>query len=258
MLRDCPKCRTAHLRPLGQGTERVEQALAKLFPKARTVRMDRDSTRRKGSLERMLEQIQAGEVDILLGTQMLAKGHHFPNVTLVGILDVDGGLFSLDFRASERTAQLIVQVAGRAGREERPGRVLLQTRQPDHPLLHKLIREGYPAFAKAALAEREEAELPPYSFQALWRADADDEESPALFLAQLGELALAHSETMALGPVPAPMPRQAGRYLQQLLLQSAGRKALHECVEDLIRSVPTLPEAKRVRWSVDVDPLDMY
>jgi len=258
LLRDCPKCRTADLRPLGLGTERLEQALAKLFPKARTLRIDRDSTRRKGSLERMLGQIQAGEVDILLGTQMLAKGHHFPQVTLVGILDVDGGLFSLDFRASERTAQLVVQVAGRAGREERPGRVLLQTRQPDHPLLHTLIRKGYPAFAKAALAEREEAGLPPYSFQALWRADAHDEQDPAAFLARLAALAEVHGETFALGPVPAPMPRQAGRFRQQLLLQSTGRKALHECVEDLIRQVPALPETKRVRWSVDVDPLDMY
>lgn len=258
LLRDCPKCRTADLRPLGLGTERVEQALAKLFPKARVLRMDRDSTSRKGSLERMLEQIQGGEVDILLGTQMLAKGHHFPNVTLVGILDVDGGLFSLDFRASERTAQLVVQVAGRAGREERAGRVLLQTRQPDHPLLHKLIHEGYPAFARAALAERKEAELPPFSFQALWRADGNDEAGPAQFLARLAGLAEGHGEVLALGPVPAPVPRQAGRFRQQLLLQSGERKALHECVEDLIRQLSALPETKRVRWSVDVDPLDMY
>ncbi len=258
LLRDCPECQTADLRPLGLGTERVELALAKLFPKAKTLRMDRDSTRRKGSLEGMLEQIQAGEVDILLGTQMLAKGHHFASVTLVGILDVDGGLFSLDFRAGERTAQLIVQVAGRAGREERPGLVLLQTRQPDHPLLRTLIREGYPAFAAAALLERREAELPPYSYQALWRADAQTEEAPALLLGRLAELAAGPSEVLALGPVPAPMPRQAGRFRQQLLLQSAERKPLHELVDRLILHLPSLPEAKKVRWSVDIDPLDLY
>jgi primosomal protein N' (replication factor Y) len=258
LLRDCPNCQTADLRPLGLGTERVEQALAKLFPKAKTLRIDRDSTRRKGSLEAMLDQIQAGEVDILLGTQMLAKGHHFPNVTLVGILDVDGGLFSLDFRAGERTAQMIVQVAGRAGREERHGIVLLQTRQPGHPLLRTLIREGYPAFAAAALHERREAELPPYSHQALWRAEANDAQTPALLLTRLAEWAAAHSEVTALGPVPAPMHRQAGRYRQQLLLQSASRKPLHELVDHLIRHLPNLPEAKRVRWSVDIDPVDLY
>lgn len=258
MLRDCPKCRTADLRPLGLGTERTEQALAKLFPKAKTLRIDRDSTRRKGSLEGMLDQIQAGEVDILLGTQMLAKGHHFPNVTLVGILDVDGGLFSLDFRAGERTAQLIVQVAGRAGREERRGLVLLQTRQPDHRLLRTLIREGYAAFAAATLKERQEAGLPPFSHQALWRADGKDEEAPAQFLTRLLELAGGQEEVLALGPVPAPMPRQAGRWRSQLLLQSTERKPLHDLVETLIRQIPDLAEAKRVRWSVDVDPVDLY
>ncbi len=257
-LRDCPKCRTADLRPLGLGTERVEHALAKAFPKARTLRIDRDSTRRKGSLKGMLDEIQAGRVDILLGTQMLAKGHHFPNVTLVGILDVDGGLFSLDFRAGERTAQLIVQVAGRAGREERPGLVLLQTRQPDHPLLRKLIREGYAAFAEAALEERREAGLPPYSHQALWRADANDEQAPILFLTRLLELACTQDEVLALGPAPAPMPRQAGRWRGQLLLQCPERKPLHELLEALIRQLPQIPEAKRVRWSVDVDPVDLY
>ncbi len=255
---DCPNCRTADLRPLGLGTERVERALEKLFPKARILRIDRDSTRRKGSLEAMLERIQAGEVDILLGTQMLAKGHHFPNVTLVGILDVDGGLFSLDFRAGERTAQLIVQVAGRAGREERPGGVALQTRQPDHPLLGRLIREGYPAFAEAALQERQEAELPPFSHQALWRAEANDAETPTLFLKGLLGLAGEDKEVLALGPVPAPMPRQAGRWRSQLLLQSARRKPLHVMVERLIRGLPGLPEARRVRWSVDIDPVDLY
>lgn len=257
-LRDCPHCHTADLRPLGLGTERVEQALEKQFPNARTLRIDRDSTRRKGSLEKMLDEIHAGKVDILLGTQMLAKGHHFPRVTLAGLLDVDGGLFSLDFRASERTAQLIVQVAGRAGREERPGLVLLQTRQPDHPLLLKLVRQGYSAFADAALEERREAELPPYSYQALWRAEAVAPEAASRFLARLGALSGAGGEVLVLGPVPAPLFRQAKRFRYQLLLQCNTRKPLREVVEHLICCIPQLPEARGVRWSVDVDPADLY
>ncbi|MDD5036796.1 MAG: primosomal protein N' [Methylococcaceae bacterium] len=259
-LRDCPNCRTADLRPLGQGTERVEQALARLFPQARILRIDRDSTRRKGSLERMLERVQSGEVNILLGTQMLAKGHHFPNVTLVGILDVDGGLFSLDFRAGERTAQLIVQVAGRAGREERPGLVLLQTRQPEHPLLRRLIREGYASFAEAALAERRVAGLPPYTYQALWRAEANDAQLPQRLLKRLCELAgdCHPGEVQVLGPVPAPMARLAGRHRWQLLLQSPRRRPLHGLVEFLVQRLPLFPETHQVRWSVDIDPVDLY
>lgn len=256
--RECPSCATADLRPLGAGTERTEQALAKLFPGAKTARVDRDSTRRKGSLEAMLEAIHAGEVDILLGTQMLAKGHHFPKVTLVGILDLDGGLFSLDFRAGERMAQLIVQVAGRAGREERPGLVLLQTRQPDHPLLNRLIRDGYAAFAEAALEERREAGMPPYAHQALWRAEAAEPESPARLLARLRTLAGSRDQVQVLGPAPAPMFRQAGRYRHQLLLQAATRGPLHECVDFLIGNLIELPEARRVRWSVDIDPANLY
>jgi primosomal protein N' (replication factor Y) len=257
-LRDCPKCRTADLRPLGLGTERTEQILAKLFPKAKTLRIDRDSTRRKGSLEGMLDTIHAGKVDILLGTQMLAKGHHFPNVTLVGILDVDGGLFSLDFRASERTAQLIVQVAGRAGREERRGLVLLQTRQPDHALLRTLIRHGYAAFAQATLQERLEAKLPPYSYQALWRVDGKDADTPNQFLLKLLECCSTQNTVLVLGPVPAPMPRQANRWRSQLLLQSTERKPLHDLVEALIQHIPHIPEAKKIRWSIDIDPADLY
>jgi primosomal protein N' (replication factor Y) len=256
----CPVCRTADLRPLGLGTERVEQALGQLFPQARILRIDRDSTRRKGALENMLEQARSGGADILLGTQMLAKGHHFPEVTLAGILDVDAGFYSLDFRAAERTAQLIVQVAGRAGRERRAGKVVLQTRHPDHPLLRTLIREGYPAFAEAALEERRQAQLPPHSHQALWRADADDPGAPEALLSKLRELALAHHarEVRILGPVPAPMPRQAGRWRGQLLLQSARRNPLHELVDHLLRHLPKLPEARRARCSVDIDPADLY
>jgi primosomal protein N' (replication factor Y) len=256
----CPICRTQDLRPLGLGTERVEQALAELFPKAQVARIDRDSTRRKGSLESILGEILAGRIDILLGTQMLAKGHHFPKVTLVGILDVDAGLYSIDFRASERTAQQILQVAGRAGRENQPGTVVLQTRHPEHPLLQRLILEGYPAFAAAALSEREQAGLPPFSHQALWRAEAADAEGATELLERLRDLAagLNPGAVQILGPVPAPMTRQAGRHRFQLLFQCTRRGPLHEVVESLVQRISELPEAKRARWSLDIDPADLY
>jgi primosomal protein N' (replication factor Y) len=207
-----------------------------------------------------LNDILAGRIDILLGTQMLAKGHHFPNVTLVGILDVDAGLYSIDFRASERTAQLIIQVAGRAGRENRPGVVVLQTRHPEHPLLKRLIWEGYPSFADAALNERQEAQLPPFSYHALWRAEGAEAEAPMNLLEQLRDLAGENNPGAVhiLGPVPAPMPRQAGRHRFQLLLQCADRGPLHGLVEHLVQCLSRLPEARRARWSLDIDPADLY
>ncbi|HUL10629.1 MAG TPA: primosomal protein N' [Methylococcaceae bacterium] len=260
LLTACPDCRTQDLRPLGLGTERVEQALAETFPKARVARIDRDSMRRKGSLEKVLGDILAGRIDILLGTQMLAKGHHFPDVTLVGILDVDAGLYSTDFRAGERTAQLIVQVAGRAGRESRPGSVVLQTRHPDHPLLRRLILEGYPGFAAAALEERQEAQLPPFTHQALWRAEAGKAEVPMRLLERIRDLAqeLNPGAVNVLGPAPAPMPRQAGRHRCQLLFQCSARGPLHKLVEHLLQRLSELPESKRARWSLDIDPADLY
>jgi primosomal protein N' (replication factor Y) len=258
--RHCTGCGGGELHPLGLGTERVEAALAEFFPNARVARIDRDSTRRKGRLQSLLGDIRAGKLDILIGTQMLAKGHHFPGVTLVGIIDVDAGLYSTDFRAGERTAQLIVQVAGRAGREERPGVVVLQTRHPDHPLLQVLVREGYPAFARAAAAERAAAALPPYAYQALWRAEAAQAEAPARFLGQLGALAgqQGGAALRVLGPAPAPLARRAGRYRWQLLLQSAQRAELHGTVERLLAAAPNLEDARRVRWSIDIDPVDLY
>ncbi|MBS1211772.1 MAG: primosomal protein [Proteobacteria bacterium] len=256
--RQCPECGVTDLRPLGLGTERVERILQKLFPQARTVRIDRDSTRRKGSLETMLDDVCAGRVGILLGTQMLAKGHHFPDVTLVGILDVDAGLYSADFRASERTAQLIVQVAGRAGRAERPGTVILQTRHPEHPLLVRLIHQGYPGFSEAALAERQGAMLPPFSHQALWRAEAKSESGPKALLERVREMAGRERLVQVLGPAPAPMPRRAGRYRSQLLFQCIERKPLHALINSIMEQLGEVPEAKLARWSVDIDPADLY
>jgi primosomal protein N' (replication factor Y) len=256
----CPACGCADLRPLGQGTERVEQALAEHFPEVERLRIDRDTTRRKGQLADLLQQARAGHGRILLGTQMLAKGHHFPDVTLVGILNVDQGLFGIDFRASERMAQLIIQVAGRAGRRDRSGHVVIQTHHPDHPLLQTLVRQGYPAFARAALAEREAARLPPASHIALVRAEAMEASLPADFLEgvrqQIQELGAADVEVW--GPVPAGMERRAGRWRAQLLLQSAQRGSLQRVLGNLVRQLEQARAARKVRWSVDVDPADMF
>lgn len=260
LIKLCPACSTGELQALGLGTERIEQTLAELFPQRNVVRLDKDTTQRKGALEGYLEQIHAGRADIILGTQMLAKGHHFPGVTLVAILDIDSGLFSIDFHGAERLAQLIVQVAGRAGRAERPGRVILQTRQPQHPLLNTLLRQGYRAFADSALQERRQAGLPPYSYQALFRAQAGGSDAPRRFLqavcAAIAELGAG--STQVLGPVAAPMARRAGAYRYQLLLQSPRRQDLHRLLDLVLPRIYRLPEVKKVRWSLDVDPLDLY
>ncbi len=260
LIRQCPSCKTGELTPLGLGTERVEKVLAELFPDKTIVRLDRDSTQRKGALENYLQRINQGEVDIILGTQMLAKGHHFPNVTLVAILDVDSGLFSIDFHAPEKLAQMIVQVSGRAGRAEKPGRVIMQTRQPEHPLLTTLIHQGYNSFARTALAERKEASLPPFSYQALLRVQALDAEMPKIFLHAVVQLAREHikGHTDILGPVAAPMARRAGLYRYQLLFQSSKRPELHALLDVLMPKIEKLKQAKKVRWSLDVDPVDLY
>lgn len=256
----CPKCRQSDLQPLGLGTERIEQVLNRRFPNHKTVRIDRDTTRNKGKLNQLLEAVHNGQVDILLGTQMLAKGHHFPNVTLVGILDIDYGLFSADFRASERMAQMITQVAGRAGREEKTGSVLLQTHHPDHPLLQSLINKGYGTFAREALLERSAAQLPPITHQALLRCEAIIRELPPQFLAIAADLArqLGAEKIETLGPAPAPMERRAGRYRYQLLLQCHDREPLHKLLDKLIPALVKQRKNRLVRWSLDVDPVDLY
>lgn len=257
--RHCSACKAEQLSPLGLGTERVENALHSLFPQKKIVRLDRDSTQRKGVLEQHLQAINQGEVNIILGTQMLAKGHHFPNVTLAVLLDVDSGLFSIDFHAAERLAQLITQVSGRAGRETKKGRVIMQTRQPEHPLLNTLIHQGYQAFAQAALAERKQAELPPFSYQALLRANAHEQQAPLDFLLAVAELINQHdTQTFALGPVAAPMAKRAGQFRYQLLMQDSQRKQLHLLLNWLIPEIERLKQARKVRWSLDVDPIDLY
>ncbi|AKH21248.1 primosomal protein N' [Sedimenticola thiotaurini] len=256
----CPECGDTDLRSLGQGTERVEQVLASCFPDVGIARIDRDSTRRKGSLDQLLNGIRTGKYSLLLGTQMLAKGHHFPDVTLVGILDVDQGLFGADFRAAERMAQLIIQVAGRAGRAEKPGRVLIQTRHPDHPMMQLLVHRGYAAFADEMLAERQAAAFPPFSYQALLRAEAPREQAPREFLDEARELAenLSGGRVELWGPVPAPMERRAGRYRAHLLLQADQRTDLQRLLSAWVHRLAVLKSARRVRWSIDVDPQEMF
>jgi primosomal protein N' (replication factor Y) len=252
----CPSCGAPDLHHLGQGTERLEETVARLFPGHDAVRIDRDSTRRRGALERSIEGIRSGRFPLLIGTQMLAKGHHFPNVTLVVVLDADQGLYGADFRAGERMAQLIEQVAGRAGREGKPGRVLIQTRHPDHPLLQLLAHEGYRGFARAALAERQAARLPPFSYQVLWRAEAASPERPTALLEAVAGLARGAAAIEVWGPVPAPMERRAGRYRAHLLMQSADRQALQAGLAEWVAAAAALPQARQARWSVDVDPAD--
>ncbi|MEC5343446.1 primosomal protein N' [Brenneria populi] len=256
----CPQCGSTNLVPVGMGTERLEQALAPLFPDTPITRIDRDTTSRKGALEQQLSQVRQGGARILIGTQMLAKGHHFPNVTLVALLDVDSSLFSADFRAAERFAQLYTQVSGRAGRAGKAGEVVLQTHHPEHPLLQILLQQGYDAFASQTLQERRSVFLPPYTNHILFRADDHDNQQAALFLQQLKNLLesspLRDESLWLLGPVPALQPKRAGRFRWQLLLQHPSRALLQRLVSASIPLIGTLPQARKVKWVLDVDPTD--
>jgi primosomal protein N' (replication factor Y) len=254
----CPQCAT-EVRPVGQGTERIEDALDELFPGVPVVRVDRDTIRRRGEIETALERVHSGEARILVGTQMLTKGHDFPDVTLVAVLNADQGLFGTDFRASERLAQTIVQVSGRAGRAARPGEVLVQSACPDHPLLRNLLDSGYDGFAAAALVERAQAHWPPYSRLAVLRAEAGTQELPMTFLTAARDAArpLERGGVRLLGPAPAAMERRAGRWRAQLLLESATRGPLQRLLGEWLPRIEALPEARRVRWSLDVDPLEV-
>jgi primosomal protein N' (replication factor Y) len=255
----CLACNGTKVEALGVGTERVEKMLQEQFPDVKIARFDRDTVRTKATLDAMLSAVQNDEIDILIGTQMLAKGHHFPNVTLVCILDTDQGLFSTDFRAAERLAQMIIQVAGRSGRADKIGQVILQTRQPEHPLLLTLIRQDYAQFALNCIQERQQADLPPLTHQILFRAKAANPAAPMALLKQLRiELEKITDTILILGPVPAPMEKLAGQYRYQLLLQSQHRRELHQCLDRIIPYIDTLKENKQARWSVDVDPIDLY
>ncbi len=253
----CPDCEQPELVEVGHGTQRLDQTLAAHFPDARILRIDRDSTRRKGSMEKMLRAITTGDADLLIGTQMLAKGHHFPRLTLVGIVDADAGLLSADFRASERMAQLMVQVSGRAGREQRPGVVYIQTHFPEHPLLQTLVHRNYGEFADLLLKERRQAQLPPYAHLALLGAEATKAEAAETFLRVAGNSLKNHHNLAVFGPLAAPIEKRRGRYRSQLLIQSGNRNTLRQALAPWRQTLESMQEAKRVRWFLDVDPQDL-
>jgi len=252
----CARCGFA-VRPVGQGTERVAETLAELFPQAPQERLDRDTVRGAADIDAVMHSLLEGRARILVGTQMVTKGHHFPGVSLVAVLNADQGLFSTDFRAAERLAQTIVQVAGRAGRGARAGEVLIQTAYPEHPLLQSLLKGGYEAFAAGALSERAAAHWPPFTRLALLRASAGTAAQALEFLGAARACAGPAPEARLLGPVNAAMARRAGRHHAQLLIEHGARGGLHRFLEQWLPAVERLPLARRVRWALDVDPLDI-
>ena len=255
----CGECGEA-VRPLGEGTQRLEEALRRRFPRKTVMRIDSDSTQHKGSMDEALGKATRGEADILVGTQMLSKGHHFPKLTLVGIVNADQGLFGTDFRSDERLAQSVIQVAGRAGRESRVGEVIIQTGFPNHVFWQRLIEGGYARVANDSLEEREASHWPPYSRLALLRSAATRRADAHAFLEHAAERirSLAGERLRAFGPVDAPMARRAGRHRAQLLVQGFDRRALHEVLRELRPALESEPLARKVRWSIDVDPIELF
>ncbi len=255
----CDECGQS-VKPLGEGTERLEESLNKRFPDAIIDRIDSDSTQRKGAMDAALQRATLGQANILVGTQMLSKGHHFPRLSLVGVVNADQGLFGTDFRSGERMAQSIIQVAGRAGRESRAGEVLIQTAFPENAFWSTLIDGGYRQISDNALAEREITRWPPFTRLALLRSAAHRQIDAHRFL----DIARRHLATRTnaslriLGPVDAPMARKAGRYRAQLLLQSSDRSTLHRVLGELRPILESDPSARKVRWSIDVDPVELF
>jgi primosomal protein N' (replication factor Y) len=245
--------------PLGHGTQRLERALAARFPNARIERIDRDSTRRKGAFAGVRERMHAGDVDILVGTQMLAKGHDFPRLTLVGVVGADNALYSGDFRATERLAALLFQVSGRAGRADLPGEVILQTDFPTHALARSLVAHDYESFAETLLAERRAATLPPFAHLAMLVAEAARRELVDEFLAAASEAGRtaarkARGSVEVFPPVPASLPRRAGLERGQVLAQAIERSEMQRFLPHWREAIAGLP-GRRVRWALDVDPL---
>ena len=259
----CPQCQSHQLKPLGQGTERTEEQLNSLFPDTPVHRIDRDTTRKKGSLENMLEQVHSGAPCLLVGTQMLAKGHHFPNVTLAAILDADASLFSSDFRGPEKLAQLLVQTAGRAGRDQIPGTAVIQTYQADHPTIEILVTQGYNAFAAQELTRRQQSGLPPAGHMALFHAQAKDATQAFALLNWLSQqiqnpvLAPLTKALLMFGPMPAFMARKANYYRAQLQLQHPNRSQLQQLLQQLCNLLDQHPAARKIRWSLDIDPQEL-
>ncbi len=257
----CPTCHSPQLLCLGQGTQRSEECLSALFPDVPVLRVDRDSTRAKQAMSTLADQVNSGVPCILVGTQILAKGHHFPGVTLVAILDADSGLFSPDFRATERMGQLIIQVAGRAGRGDQPGTVILQSHHCEHPLMAALTQSGYPAFAAMLMAQRSAAQLPPLRNMALLRAEAHQPEDALSLLHACRRYCERHlpagESRQYSGPWPAPLEKQRGRYRFQFVISNDERGELQRLLSGLAVHMEQQPGARKARWSVDVDPQDM-
>jgi len=254
----CQQCGEATLQPVGLGTQRLEQTLAKIFSDVPIIRVDRDSTRRKGEMQDLLNKIDSEQKAILLGTQMLAKGHHFPNVTLVGILDADSGLFSADFRAAEQMGQLLTQVAGRAGRAEKQGTVAIQTYHPDHPLLQTIIQQGYQTYAQTLLKEREVSIMPPFSYFAVFRAESYVAQHANQFLAAIKSMLPEMVDILTvLGPVPALMARRKGLHCQHLLIKTNKRSVLQDALKSVLHKLESASVSHSVKWVLDVDPVEI-
>jgi primosomal protein N' (replication factor Y) len=253
----CPSCGDADLHPTGHGTQRLEQTLAQLLPTARIARVDRDSTSRKNALVEILDKVHNHEIDILVGTQMLAKGHDFPNLTLVGVIDTDSALHSPDFRASERLFAQLMQVAGRAGRADKAGQVIIQTQFPEHVLFNALRTQDYVTYANAMLQEREQVQFPPYVFTALLRAEANDFALVHQFLQHAFELARSLSDkVLVYDPVRPQMERLKGMERGHVLMQASNRSALQQLLKNLVSQLRGKAIAAKVRWAVDVNPLE--
>ena len=249
----CPKCHSDAFKPVGQGTERSEDILANSFPNTPIVRVDRDTTQRKGSIQAILNIVNTGKPCVLVGTQMLAKGHDFANVTLVVVVNADGGLFSVDFRAPEQLLQTLLQVSGRAGRGDKAGTVLVQTCHSDHPMLRTLCQGRYPDMVNQLLAEREGGQLPPYRAMAIFRAEADTMEKSLQILDVIKPMAQAPGLEVW-GPLPALIARRADRYRAQLVINADNRKRLNKTLACICQQLDQQKQPSGSRWMIDVDP----
>lgn len=253
--RQCPQCQGIHLMPAGQGTQRSEQTLRQLFPQLPVLRIDRDQ---RPDMAALAQQLHRPEPAILIGTQMLAKGHDFPHVTLVGVLDADSSLLAADFRGPERLGQLLTQVAGRAGRSQHPGRMLVQTHRPEHPWLNLLMQNDYHAFLDALLPERKLSQFPPYGHLALLRSEDEQADRAEHLLQRLHQSVIPASDAELIGPLPCPLERRAGRFRFQLLVRAASRAGLHATMQALHQQLHILKPARSTRWHIDIDPLDAF
>lgn len=257
LISHCQQCQQAECIAVGAGTQRLEAFLDSYFPEKQVLRIDRDTVSSKKRLHDALDKIEKKAVDIIIGTQMVAKGHHFPHLSLVVVVDGDAGLFSMDYRATERMAQLLVQVSGRSGREK-AGAVVIQTHHPDHPILETLFHQGYEALSNMILQERQIAVLPPYSYHAMLRLESTEESAAKKMLVALKrQLEQSNGQVFISGPLLAPLARRAGKYRFQLLFQAPARSLLQRLLPSVTNALLCQPVAKRCQWVLDVDPVDM-